>query len=306
VEAVHRGAVAVVEGTRLVFARGDVEGSFFLRSCAKPFQAASVVECGDADAFGLTPPELAVMAASHGGEAHQRRAALSILRKAGVLPSALRCGAHPPYSAQALRALHRSGGAPTALHNNCSGKHAGMLAAARHLRAPMGAYLDPRHAVQRLNRLTLARFAGVLERSVVVAVDGCGAPTFALPLRVLARAAASLVAGEGAAGRIIEAVTGHPEMAGRPCCDLMRAAPRKILAKAGAEGMYVCGLPGKAIGIAVKFDDGSLRAVVHVVVAIIRRLGLLDRGDRERLRRSAEPLIRNHSGQEVGEIRVRL
>lgn len=307
VESVHRvWAAALVEG-RTALARGEAAAPVFWRSCAKPFQAYAVVESGAAEAYRLADPEIAVMAGSHGGEAFHVRAVRSILRKAGVPAAALRCGAHPPLSSRGLRELYGAGREPTPLHNNCSGKHAGMLAAARRLGAPLEGYLDPGHPVQRANLRVVARFAGVRARQVPLGVDGCSAPTFALPLRALARAGERLVAAEDpAARRVRDAMMAHPEMVGRPCAFLMSAAPGRLLAKGGAEGVYLCALPARRAGIALKVADGHARALVHVLAAILRTLGLLGEEDLARVAKVADPVLRNHAGLAVGEVRVRL
>ena len=304
VEAVHRAAVAVVEGTRTIFRRGPVDDPVWLRSCAKPFQTLTVAETGAVERFGFGAPELSVMSGSHGGDAAALRAVRAILKKAGLRSSALRCGAHPPVSAVGLRALHRSGRLPAPLHNNCSGKHAGMLAAARHLGAPLGSYLDPDHPLQRANLRTVARFTGVSPRKIPLGVDGCGAPTYRVPLRSMARAMAGFCGGDGPRRWIREAMMRHPAFVGPPCAVFMPAAPGRIVTKVGAEGLYVCGIVGPEAGIAAKILDGNHRATLYLMVAVIRKLGLLSGGDLRRLARVADPVLRNHAGRIVGDVRV--
>jgi len=304
VESVHAVRAAAWEGGRLRLARGDVREPVYLRSAAKPFQGCAVLESGAADAFGLSEPELAVMCGSHGGERGQVRAAASILRKAGLGPEALRCGAHPPSSPGALRALHAARGEPTALHNNCSGKHAGMLAAARHEGAPLGTYLEPGHPVQRRNLGVVARFTGIPARRIRLGVDGCSAPTFGVPLAASARAIAEFCAEDGAAGRVRGAMMRHPSMVGRPCLGIMSAAPGRLLGKVGAEGVYVLGVAGSALGLALKVEDGSFRPLVPVLAALVGRLGWLRRAEQAALERASDPVLRNHAGLVVGELSV--
>lgn len=306
-ESVHRVRAVVLAEGRVAFSRGDGAGPVFWRSCAKPLQAYAVVECGAAEAYGLEGPELAVMAGSHGGEEEHVRAVRSILRKARVPVGALRCGAHPPLSSRGLRELYRAGRRPTPLHNNCSGKHAGMLAAARRLRAPLEGYLNLDHPVQRANLRAVARFSGVAPGRIRIGIDGCSAPTFALPLRALARAAAAFAASPDPSARYVrEAMMAFPDRVGRPCASLMAAAPGRLLAKGGAEGVYLCAVPARRAGIALKVDDGQARAVVHVLAALLRTLGLLEAEDLARVAQVADPVLRNHAGLAVGEVRVRL
>jgi L-asparaginase II len=303
-ESVHRVSAAAWEGGRLTLSRGVVDEPVFMRSAAKPFQAWGVVAGGAADAYRLSEAELAVMCGSHGGETEHVRAASSILRKAGLAPGRLRCGTHPPSSPKALRALHASRREPTALHNNCSGKHAGMLAAAKHAGAPLATYLDPRHPVQRRNLETVARFAGVTVRRIPLGVDGCSAPTFALPLAAMARAVAGFCGDDPIARRLREAMMRHPSMVGRPCAQLMAAAPGRLVGKVGAEGVYVLGAVERRAGLALKVEDGSFRPIVPVLAFLVRKLGWLSPRDASALGKLANPVLRNHAGLRVGEVCV--
>jgi L-asparaginase II len=264
-----------------------------------------VVETGAARAFGLLPPELAIMSGSHGGEPEQVEAVRSILRKAELPPEVLRCGTHPPSSPGALKALHEKGASPTVLHNNCSGKHSGMVSATKFLGADLDSYLAPSHPLQELNLRTIALFSGRKPSTIPVGTDGCSAPTFALPLAAMARAVGRFAREPGSARQVRDAMMAHPGMVGRPCVSLMSAAPGKILAKGGAEGVYVCGFPGKGVGLALKVEDGSARAWMPVLRAVFERLGLLGKSALEALGRGADPVLRNHAGVPVGEVRVR-
>jgi L-asparaginase II len=304
VESVHLVSLAALESGKPVLLRGRVEEPVFMRSCAKPFQCLSTVESGAADAYGFTGDEIAVIAGSHPGEEEHVRAVGSILRKAKLKPGALRCGVHPPGSLQAQRELARAGGKPTVLHNNCSGKHAGMLAASRFMGAPLDRYLKPAHPLQKANLRNLERFSGT--RKIALGVDGCSAPTFALPLRAMARALASFCDEPGTPKRVRDAMMEHPRMVGRPCSTIMAAAPGRILAKAGAEGVYVCGFPGRQAGVALKVEDGGARAWLPVLHAVIGSLGWLEKAELSALAEAAPMRLFNHAGLRVGEIRVRL
>ncbi|HEX7896429.1 MAG TPA: asparaginase [Planctomycetota bacterium] len=301
-ESVHRVRVAVVEGKKKLLAAGDTAEDVFMRSAAKPFQALAVVESGAVDAFRLSEDELAIVCGSHGADEVHVTAVTSILEKARLEPAALRCGAHPPTSPRALKELYRSGAEPSALHNNCSGKHAGMLAAAKRLGAPLDTYLDPKHPLQKANAAAVARFCGV--KAVKLGTDGCSAPNFAVPLMAMARAMGAFASGSGPERRVREAMMAHPVMVGRPCVNVMSAAPGRIVAKAGAEGVYLIGLPASGVGIALKAVDGAARPLLHVLAALLRKLRLLSKAELDVLAKSADPVIRNHAGLEVGEIRV--
>jgi L-asparaginase II len=304
VESVHRVSVAALEAGKPALIRGSVDEPVFMRSCAKPFQCLSVLESGAADAYGFSGEEIAVIGGSHPGEPEHVRAASSILRKAKLKVSDLHCGVHPPSGSGALRELLRKGQEPTAIHNNCSGKHSGMVAATRFMRAPLGTYLDPSHPLQKANRRNLARFAELKPEKILIGIDGCSAPTFGLPLRAMARALASFTSAPGTPQRVRDAMMTYPVMVGRPCATLMSAAPGRILGKVGAEGMYVCGFPGRNAGFALKVHDGSMRAFLPILYALIRRLGWLGKDDLARLAKAADPVLKNHAGRVVGEIRV--
>ncbi|MBI2932196.1 MAG: asparaginase [Planctomycetes bacterium] len=297
-ESAHRGRYAVVSDGKIVARDGDVDDVTFLRSAAKPFQATAVLQTGAREAYGLTDEEVAVIAGSHYGEEVHVRAVRSILEKAGLETAHLRCGTHPPFPT--AKPAPRS---VTALHNNCSGKHAGMLAAAKRLKAPLDRYLDFDHPVQRANLRMVARFAGVRPSTIQMAIDGCGAPTFGMPLTAIARAFARLA---DSSMEVTRAMMAHPHMVGHPCEELMKAAPGRLVAKLGAEGVYGVGVVGRGIGLALKIDDGSSRPLLPIVLALMRMLGLFEGKAEASLKALAKDKLLNHAGKVVGRIRVRL
>lgn len=319
VESAHRGTVAVVDerGT-LRDGCGDPSAPVFTRSAAKPFQTMPLLEAGGEKAFRLVDDEIALMCASHGGEPRHVRTAEAILRRGGFKPGDLECGAHAPMHEASARALAGRRAAPTALHNNCSGKHAGMLLACRLLGFPSAGYVEPGHPLQRRIRATVARYAGIPESEIVVAVDGCSLPVFRLPLAALAAAYARLLAGrlpgEGRApaaarARIVRAMTKSPFMvagSGRFTTDFLAAGRGRWIGKEGAEGVYAVGLApasaGKALGIAFKIEDGSARPRDAVTLDILSRLGRLPQETRRALAAYSEPRIFNASGLEVGRL----
>jgi len=306
VESVHRVSLVALEAGKPAMVRGSVDHPVFMRSCAKPFQGLSVVESGAADAYGFSADEIAVICGSHPGESEHVRAASSILKKAKLTVGHLQCGAHLPSGSRGLRDLIKSGKEATAIHNNCSGKHSGMVSATKFMRAPLDTYLHPSHPLQKRNLANIARFAELKSGSIEIGIDGCSAPTFGLPLRAMARAIASFASTPGTPQRVRDAMMAHPAMVGRPCVTLMSAAPGRLLAKGGAEGVYLCGFPGRKAGIALKVEDGNGRAWTHVLHAVIRKLGWLDKEDLGRLSKAADPDLRNHAGRKVGEIRVKI
>jgi L-asparaginase II len=291
-----------------------------MRSAAKPFQAAAVLASGAVDAYGISRSELALIAGSHAGEEAHQATAASILSKAGLGVGALQCGVHTPFSRETAMELARQGRPPDALMNNCSGKHSGMLAAARHGGHPVESYLEPGHPVQTANLESVALFTGRESAAVGLGVDGCSAPTFKVGLHQLARGFARLVdpataqAPEGSLERCLARVAGamraHPEMvAGHGMLDtsLMLEMPG-LVAKVGADGIHAMGWPSPRgpVGMALKIMDGDVgRARTAAVVGLLRALGILATGD-ERLPDSLtrHRTVRNHRKTEVGEVRA--
>ena len=311
VESRHRVHAAVADaGGRLVASAGDAGLEVFYRSAAKPFQALPLVEEGVVERFGLTEEELALCCASHEGEPPHLAGAQSILAKAGLDESALRCGPHPPFSEREALALARAGEEARPIHNNCSGKHAGMLGLAVAMGWDPEGYHEPAHPVQRRMLQEVSRWSLVPEARVGVAVDGCGVSCFAVPLSAMAvsfaRFAAAGQAGEAPA-RIIGAMVRHPFMVGgtrRACTEVMARTGPRAFVKLGAEGVYGGGLPERGWGFAIKVSDGSRRAVEVALVRVLAELGALDDADVEGLARFARPRVLNTRREEVGEVRA--
>jgi L-asparaginase II len=272
-----------------------------------------LIEEGAADRFGLSDGELALACASHSGEAAHVAGVERMLAKAGLNPSDLRCGAHWPIAQSAAAAVARSG-APSPLHNNCSGKHAGFLCVARALGVDHEEYWRPEHPVQRLVRTVLEDFTGDSLDEACCAVDGCSVPTWAVPLRRLAHGFARFGTAQGisaararAAARLRQACAKAPWFVagtGRLCTDLMELFGERVFVKTGAEGVYCAALPQQGLGIALKCDDGASRAAQAIMAAVIARFLPLAANERAALLRCVEPSLRNWNGFEVGQIRV--
>lgn len=311
VESRHRASLAVADHTgRLVLAVGEVDRPVYPRSAIKPLQALPLVERGAADAFGLGDAELALACASHGGEPEHLALVRAWLERLGLDERGLGCGAHPPLHGPSAERLIAAGSRPTRLHNNCSGKHAGMLTLARHLGAPLEGYARPDHPVQLLIHDTLAAFTdGRLEKPP--AIDGCGVPTWAIPLSALATAFARFAAPDdlppqraAAARRIARAMLRRPFLVagtGRLCTALLEKGGG-LLAKTGAEGVYVATLPERGLGLALKVEDGAGRAAEPALLAALEALGWLPAAAAAALEPFARPILRNHAGEVVGRI----
>lgn len=314
VESRHRVAVAVVDAVgRLRAWSGDPDVVVFARSAVKPFQALPLVDDGVADRLGFEPAELALCCASHNAEPRHVDAAHALLRKAGAGEEALACGARSPMSRAAARELEKRGLEPTRVHNECSGKHAGMLALARAHGWPLAGYHRAEHPVQQRMLEEISRWTEIPPDEIPTGVDGCGVVTFALPLRSLAGAFARLAAaarrGDAGPARIVRAMVENPEyVAGteRLCTELMRAADGRIFAKVGAEGVYCAGIPGAELAVALKVLDGSDRASGPALLGTLASLGLLSEEELETIERFASPEVENSRGERVGRLQARV
>ncbi len=314
VESVHRGAVVVADSRgQQLFSLGDTQTPVFPRSAVKAMQALLLVESGAADRYGFGDRELALACASHSGEPLHADLAASMLAAAGHGETALECGCHWPSKLDVALDLARAGSAPTQLHNNCSGKHAGFVCAACHLGIDPAGYVRYGHDVQDMIRGIFADLTGDHFGVDNCGTDGCSIPTYATPLPSLARGFARMATGEGlatqraaASRRIIEACMAEPYYVageGRTDTDLMRAAPGLVFAKTGAEGVYCAALPDRGLGIALKCDDGGTRAAEAMVAAVLA--AFMDAGDRrEAVRHFTTRPLKNWNGIDVGNIRV--
>lgn len=314
VESRHCGALAVVaaDGT-LRLALGDCARPVFPRSAVKAIQALPLVESRAADAFGFGPRHLALAIASHSGTPAHTALVADMLARAGATPADLECGAHAPFDEAARRELARGGEAPSALHNNCSGKHAGFIALARHLGVPVAGYAAPDHAVQQAVAAALAALTGIALGPEIRGTDGCSIPAFAMPLAALARAFARLATGEGlpparaaAAARLVGAAAAHPDLVageGRFDTAAMRLLGPRAFVKSGAEGVLCAAVPERGLGIALKADDGASRAAEAAMAATLAAMLELGEAEVDGLARLRAPPVRTRRGAAVGEVR---
>ncbi|MGI9385238.1 MAG: asparaginase [Methyloligellaceae bacterium] len=309
VESHHRGAIAVARADgSMTVALGDIDRPIYPRSAFKALQAVALVESGAAEAMGLDDRALALACASHSGSDAHVETARATLAKAGLDEAALACGAHWPRDEAAAHGLVRTGRKPGPLYNNCSGKHAGMLALAVHLGASPAGYESPDHPVQEHIRETISAITGAELRHDRCAVDGCSVPNWALPLRALAHGFARFATGDGlpppraeACARLRQACFAAPYMVageGRLCTKVMTRCPGRAFVKVGAEGVYCAAFPEHGLGVAIKIDDGGRRAAELVVSTIV---GALLEFEPIQVARLAARNLRNWRGLVVGE-----
>jgi L-asparaginase II len=324
VESAHNGALVVVDTHgALVCAVGDTRRPVFARSAVKALQALPLVTSGAADTFGLGDEELALACASHNGEARHVATAAGVLAKAGLDASALECGAHWPQHEVSQRELAASSTPLSALHNNCSGKHAGFLcvgcmmarAQGRDAREFVRGYVRPEHPVMREISASLQDATGCDLSRAPIGVDGCSIPTFGIPLHQLAHAFAKLGTGVGlsadraaAAARLRRAVAGAPFFVagtGRFDTRVMQRLGERVFCKVGAEGVFCAALPEAGLGVAIKIDDGNTaRAAEVVMAAVIEAWVRLDENERVFMRSLSDLALKNWNGIRVGELRA--
>ena len=321
IESTHCGALAVLDADGgVVAALGDIERPIFPRSAVKVLQALPLVASGAADRLGLTDDELAIACASHGGEEIHAQTAARMLAKAGLDASALECGAHWPYHEISMRALAAQGREPSALNNNCSGKHAGFLclACALHggqpdLQQYVRGYVKAEHPVMREVTSALQVATGYDLTNTPRGTDGCSIPTFAIPLRKLAHGFARVGTGTGlsaghanAAKRLRAAVAKAPYLVagqGRFDTRVMERLGARAFCKVGAEGVFCAALPERGLGVAIKIDDGNnARAAEVVMAAVIESFVALDDGEASFMRSLSDLGLKNWNGIEVGRL----
>lgn len=312
-ENVHHGSLAVVNAQgQLLASVGDVRAPMFTRSALKPFQAMPLIARA-AERLKLEDADVALLCASHSGEpVHVERAA-SLLARIGADESSLACGTHVPFFFGATGKTPEPGARFTRLHHNCSGKHTGMLLLADSLGAPLAGYLDPSHRVQQEIARSVSHFTGVPADQLVLGIDGCSAPNFAVPLQALAHGFARLTLPEpdpvfgNAPQRIARAMSRHPDLVsgqGRNDLALMRAGRGDWVSKVGADGVQALASFSRGIGIAAKVSDGQLAPLMVAFVSALDQLGWLDDESRAALASLMPPPLKNAAGIEVGEMRA--
>ena len=295
VESRHRGAVAVCDPRgRVVYSQGDIESLVFPRSAIKALQAIPLVESGAAAHFCLSKPELALACSSHNSEPGHTTAVSSWLERLGLGCDDLECGAHAPLHQATADAMIRDGVTPGREHNNCSGKHAGMLTLSRHLGAEPGGYITREHVAQQAWFDAVGEMSDQDMRALPWSYDGCGIPVIAMPLRSVATAFARFAQPDDldnsradAIETLSDAIAEHPFMvagSGRLCTELMEITGRRVLVKTGAEAVYTASISERGLGIALKIDDGRSEAAEVAILAALRAIGALRGESRAQLR----------------------
>ena len=315
-ESVHQVDAVIVDRQAQVHWRTGVdEAPVYWRSGAKPFQLLPFLAAAGAERFSLTGEEIAVMVSSHSGARFHVECVLGILQKMQLTAEQLDCGVARPLDEEISRQMFRDGESYANLHNDCSGKHAGMMGLALLRGYPLAGYKEATHPLQAEMRGAVARAAGLQPEVLGEGVDGCGVPTFYLPLRSMALAYANLARPEPAywgdwsepAQAVLSAMTSHPEYVGgegRYETNLMRLTGGRLVAKLGAEATFCIGNCERGQGFACKVRDGALRVLPHLCTEVLHQNGWLSDAEADRMREFHPPLIRNDHGDVIGRIKV--
>jgi L-asparaginase II len=312
-ESEHRVHAAVVgEGDELLGAARDGNSFTYWRSCAKPFQVIPFLASGGFDELGWDEEQLAVICASHGGEPEHVALVERMLHDIGLEEGDLACGPHEPSSQRGAKILRESGGRPSRLHNNCSGKHTAMMALARHKGWPTQGYEQREHHVQRVILHEIALWTDVPCAKIGQAVDGCGVVVFGMTLERMARAysrfAVAAARGEEFPGRVVDAMSNHAFLVGgtdRFDSALIAETGGSVVSKVGAEGVHCALLPERGIGVAVKVEDGAQRAQVPALLRLLQELDALPAQLSPRLAEWMRRPVKNTRGECVGEVVMR-
>ena len=310
-ESVHRGAFALVDDsgkTRL--AVGDVLQPIYPRSAVKPLQALPLVESGAADHWHLGEAELAVACGSHSGETRHLKVIREWLARVGINEEHLECGPHLPLSDIATSRLRVDTASPRRIHNNCSGKHAGLLSTAVYRSEVTRGYLHREHPVQRRVSQVLSQVTGAELVKAPVGVDGCGIPVIGLPLNALALGMARFGTGASlgaarsrSARRLYQAMVREPFMVagtGRWSTTAIEIGEGQFAVKTGAEGVCCAIVPSLGLGIALKIDDGAARAAEAVMSELLARFAGLKEHTIEKLLTLGQPILYNAAGEAIG------
>src|SRR6266542_3928029 len=312
VESYHRVHAAIVgDNDKLLGESGDPRAVTFWRSAAKPFQIMPFIASGGFDTVGWGDEELAIACGSHGGEPEHVSLIEKMLSDLGLEEGDLACGPHEPLSARGAKIVRESGIRITRTHNNCSGKHTAMLGFARMSGWPIEGYERIEHAVQQAILNHIALWTDMRPSKLELAVDGCGAVVFGLPLDRMARAYARLGCaarrGEEIARRVVHAMATNPFLVGgseRFDSVLIEETGGRVISKIGAEGVHSAVILDHSIGIALKVEDGNSRAQYPALLHLLQELGALPNPLPQRLAELLRKPLRNSRGEVIGEMTV--
>ena len=314
VENIHRGDFVVVDcDGKIIDSLGNAHLPMFWRSAAKPFQALPFVKNGGLEKYNITEEELAVLVSSHSGEPNHVALVRGIFQKLGVTEDELECGVMRPLNGKAFKAMIKSGEPLTQVHNQCSGKHAQIMALAIMLGVEVKGYSQPQHEAEKMIFKHVAMASKVPEDKLEIGIDGCGVPVFYLPLYNMSLAYARLSTPskgdwgdyEVAATKIRNAMSHYPQVisgTGRIDCVVSEVTKGRVIAKIGADAVYCLAIKDENLGVTFKIEDGDYAAVTPMVIAVLKHLDLLTKEEAAELDKTFPPILKNHRGDIIGTI----
>lgn len=311
VEDIHRGDIAVTDAEgHIIASAGDIGKRSYMRSAAKPIQAACVVLSGAMEEYGLTKKELAIICASHRGDSEHVKTVNSILKKLGLDKSYLKCGILQPLDRKRANDMIRDGLAFDEVTCNCSGKHSGMLATCLKKGYPLEDYTDTDHPLQKDILKIISVYSKMKEEEISIGIDGCGVPVFGMSVYNMAMAFANMAdpsdlpdSYRNASEEIIDAMVTYPEMiAGKGGFDtqLMQVTKGRLFSKIGADGVLCVGIKEKGWGLAAKIEDGSASSSYCAVCEALFQLGVLTDSEIEQLKPFHYKVVYNNHKAAVG------
>jgi L-asparaginase II len=310
-ECVHHGVVAVsdYQGRMLAYV-GNPYWKTFTRSTLKPLQAIPFIQKGGLKAFGFDTTQTAMLCASHNGEALHIDTLDQMLHQVGLTPKLLQCGCHIPGSYSFFQKAPPEDLTFDQRHHNCSGKHTGFLAYCQQHGQDLHSYLESKHPLQIAIRQVVAQVCRVETDALLMGIDGCSAPNYALPLSQLAHAYARLVSGQqddvfgDVFEPLVEAMLTCPEIiSGSKRNDLAftKAGRGDWISKIGADGVQVIASKSRRQALAIKIIDSDQQALYATTVEVLEQLGWLDEAQRQSLQVWRKPHLLNANGRQVGE-----
>lgn len=318
IESIHYGFVCIVNSSgKVLYNLGNYHTKIFFRSSAKPIQVIPLIQSGGAAAFNLSPKEIAIACASHSGQKIHQDTVKEILQKLELNEITLHCGIMTPYSEEENKRLIAEGKPPSVFHCSCSGKHSAMLALAKFRGYNIDDYERITNPVQQEILKTIAEFTGEDANSIPIAIDGCGAPIYLLPIYKIALSYARLAMYSqkpespyyNSCKTVFNSMAQYPVIVAGDyefCTELMRVTTGKLIGKVGCEAVYCLGIKEGGLGICIKIVDGNERAVYPVVIQVLRELGILSNTEFKSLKPWYRQVLKNNLGEEIGEIRPSL
>ncbi len=315
VESLHRGDICVVNSEgKVINYVGNAEKVTYFRSAAKPIILVSNIQKGIVEEFKFDLKEIAIMASSHSGGKEHIEVLQSIMDKTGITEKSLGCGIRRPFGALENKELFLSGKEATQLHNNCSAKHMGILSACIYSNLDKNNYYIIEHSIQKDILEDISMFSGVEKSKIIIGVDGCSIPVYAIPLKNIALSYCNLCDLNFSNGKysksqnyVVSSMTMYPEMvAGHDRIDtlLMKHFGDRLIGKMGSEGVFACGLLKERIGIAIKIEDGNIRAIDPVILELLVQLNIISAKEMDELIDFWKPKILNYKGEFVGEMKA--